>query len=276
LNFAVATQYEFRVRAENSVGKGVWSPFSASDNGEGYTGRYPAAATGMAVSSGSGLAPIHIVATWNAATDYGLTIFNYEVEVREVATPSNTEVISMLGTVESPWDIGSLPLTINAISFSTLNFAVATQYEFRVRAENSLGKGVWSAFSASANGVGYTLSQPSQAPANLRISSNTLVSGTQTRLGIDWDPAATDAEKGYETPDSNLVYELQGMLNGGGGSFSEISTVTGSACHTGNTAGCTIDHTGPEQTEVWDYQVRVLNRGPTDGAWSATLSYTVV
>eukprot|EP01029_Cantina_marsupialis_P024669 TRINITY_DN6398_c0_g2_i1.p1 TRINITY_DN6398_c0_g2~~TRINITY_DN6398_c0_g2_i1.p1 ORF type:complete len:1210 (-),score=31.22 TRINITY_DN6398_c0_g2_i1:253-3882(-) len=209
------TSYDFRVRAENSVGPGPYSAVESATTLAAPTP--PATPTGLTASS---ITHNSMTISWNAVDDAD----DYDLQVK--ASSSST-----WATIED--------LTVASYEYTGL--AASTSYDFRVRASNAAG-----ASSYSTDQSATTLEEPSvpDVPANVNASNLTYNSFT-----ISWD-AVIDAddydlqvrESGgswqsfntgstsydYTSASENTTYEYRVRANNevGSGNYSEIGTLT--------------------------------------------------
>ena len=118
-NLSPGVDYEVRVRATNAEGSSDWSPTATATTNTDVPNA-PAAPT---MTTGE----TWIEVSWNAPSDNGEAITDYDVQHRENGT--NWQFASHVGTA-----------TTNRIE----NLIADTAYEVRVRASNAVGTGDWS------------------------------------------------------------------------------------------------------------------------------------
>ena len=152
------TEYEVRVRAKNERGNSFWS---ATVKATPAPQKPDAPDAPTLTSSGSTM-----TVSWTAPVANGADITDYDIEYSTDNGANWTE-----------WNASN---TSTELSASIPNLVSGTTYQVRVRAQNSVGEGDWSA--ASTHAVG----RPS-APAapTLNTGSSSLVSSTSTII-VTW------------------------------------------------------------------------------------------
>ncbi len=193
------TTYDFRVRASNALGDGPWSdPASVTPDV-----MVPAPIRRVVAASAGGL----VLLRWRPAAERGAPLLRYVVERRPIAGGgSETPVVVAPDTTQ---------LTVESL-------APGTGWEFRVRAENSVGTGTWSPLvTVTVEAAGTVPSAPTGvavAPSDGSLTAtwvepadggSPIVSYTvQRRLaGGSWGNSV-------ELPGDQLVHRYVGLTNG--------------------------------------------------------------
>ncbi len=193
------TTYEFRVRASNALGDGPWSDPSVVTPAV----MVPARVRRVVAASAGGL----VLLRWREAAERGATLVRYVVERR---TPAG-------GGWGTPIEVAA-----DQTQLTVAGLAPGTMWEFRVRAENSVGAGLWSPPAAVTVEAGGTVpSAPTGvavAPSDASLTAtwvepsdggSAIVSYTvQRRLaGGSWGNAV-------DVPGDQLVHRYDGLVNG--------------------------------------------------------------
>ena len=145
-NLTPGTLYEYRVVAENIIGRGPWSNTTSAQ-----APAAPASITDLTAVPGT----TSIQLSWSAPNDGGSAITGYTVEWK--ATGGNATTVAASGT-----------------SWEHTGVTAGTSYEYRVRATNAIGDGAWS---------NSTSAQANTAPA--KITDLAAVPGT-TSIQLSW------------------------------------------------------------------------------------------
>ncbi len=177
------TTYRARARASNAEGDGTWSGWSAD-----FT---PATVPGVpgtpAVAAGDGW----VSASWTApTTDGDSSISNYELQVNDVTAGSNTYV------------------NVGAEQGETITgLTNGHDYRVRGRAENSVGLGAWSNWSATVTPTAGAEPPPPPPPppAPPPPSVDTFIDDDESvfETDIEW-LAAEDVTKGCNPPVNDM------------------------------------------------------------------------
>ena len=291
----LSTEYEYKVRAVNSIGDGPWS-----DATKATAYDVPAQVTGLGATASNGA----ITLSWSAPADGGSSITSYTVEYSDGSSTSTATASGTTWTHSDP--------------------TLGTEYEYKVRAVNSAGDGPWSdaakatAYTAPAQVTGLgatasngaiTLSWSAPADGGSSITSYTVEysdgssTSTATASGTTWthsDPTLgteyeykvravnsagdgpwSDAAKAtaYTAPAqvtglgataSNGAITLSWSAPADGGSSITSYTVEysdGSSTSTATASGTTWTHSDPTLGTEYEYKVRAVNSAG-DGPWS--------
>ncbi len=156
-----ATQYIFRIRAVNAIGKGNRGQFSTNGVTTAAAGKPGTPSSLTETVTG----PSTVDLSWTAPDDGGSPILRYEIVAftpPEIITPSyRNENVS--------------PTT----SYTVTGLTAATQYIFRIRAVNAIGKGNRGQF--STNGVTTAALTAPAAPTGL-----TATAAGRTTINLSW------------------------------------------------------------------------------------------
>ncbi len=181
-SLANGTDYEVRVRAENSLGEGQWSQ-PATDAPAGV----PAAPGAPAVAT------MHqsLAVSWIAPASNGAAITDYDVRYRAcTATDGDTSVKTCAtNPTWGAWTDRSGETNTDTATTATISgLTNGTAYQVQVRATNSAGDSAWS---ASAGGT--PAAQPPSAP-------NTIKQTVAQGFKVSWAAPASNGAPitGYE------------------------------------------------------------------------------
>lgn len=201
------TEYDFQVRAVNSVGEGKWTQTSTSE----LIGNAPGPVQDLAATGGDAQAKV----TWTKPdSDGGVPLSKYEVQVR-VSTETTWSSSTVVNT---PFP--------NPLATTISNLKNGTSYEFRARAVNAKGESSWE-YTGSDAGDLITVGVKPGTPKN-----PTAASGTSGQATVKWE--APD-NLGKPTLSEYLV---QYRANGTGAWSTPAQSVTGlTATVTGLTNG---------------------------------------
>ena len=214
--------YLFRVRANNLGGTSAWSAASAPVVLAGLPGA-PTNVVGVAGSS-------QVALTWTApANDGGSPITGYGIEWSSNGGGAWTRVTSNTGNANTA-------LTVTGLT-------PGTAYIFRVRANNAVGIGAWSANSAAVT--------PYTVPG---APTNVVGAAGSSRVSLTWTAPASNGGRAISG------YGIEWSSNGGG-TWTRVTSNTGSA----DTA---FTVTGLTPGTAYIFRVRANNVAGS-GAWSA-------
>jgi len=177
-------RYTYSIRAVNAVGNGPWY-LNIDDEYELFrplaaTATAPAQVGTVTATAGDG----NVALSWSAPNNGGATISEYDVEY---STDGNNWTLYLDGT-------------LSATSRTVSGLTNGTQYSFRVRAENSVGAGDWSA-TVTATPTAPTLTVPG-APGTptYTVTNNGIPSGGSGSIVFSWTaPTTGGAVATYET-----------------------------------------------------------------------------
>ena len=196
----------------------------------------PAAPAIDSVSSGD----TTLTVAWTAPVgETGITAY----DVRHIETSADE-------TVDANWTVEDNAWTFGELKYAITGLINGTEYDVQVRAVNSNGDGTW-----SATEVG-TPALPAPNIDSVRADDRAVLVSWSSPTGITTGVAAYDVRyvetSGDETVDSNWTVDEDVWKEGGG---SLAYAVTGLTNGTG-----------------YDVQVRAVDVGDGNGAWSATTS----
>ena len=224
-NLVNGTTYQVRVRAQNSVGEGDWSP--ASTHAIGRPGA-PAAPT---LTSGNA----QLTAKWSAPAGT-VTITDYDVQYSSNGGATWTE-----------WNAANTSTGLNATITGLNN---GTTYQVQVRAESNLGPGPWSPSASIKAGLPEGTSGIRVEPVSDGLyvyftvppGNGSVVTSLDIRYssngGTTWTEHLIGLESGTPTG-ANFRYPVTGLTNGvayqvqvraknqhGAGPWSDVYTAT--------------------------------------------------
>ena len=196
----------------------------------------PAAPAIDSVSSGD----TTLTVAWTAPVgETGITAY----DVRHIETSADE-------TVDANWTVEDNAWTFGELKYAITGLINGTEYDVQVRAVNSNGDGTW-----SATEVG-TPALPAPNIDSVRADDRAVLVSWSSPTGITTGVAAYDVRyvetSADETVDSNWTVDEDAWKEGGG---SLAYAVTGLTNGTG-----------------YDVQVRAVDVGDGNGAWSATTS----
>jgi fibronectin type 3 domain-containing protein len=218
-----STTYTYRVRATNAGGDSAFTA-AASATTDAPPATAPAAPSAL---SATALAANSISLSW---TDNSNNETTFRIDRRVVG-----------GTFAQ---VTTVPANVTTWTDTSLN--ASTQYQYRVRAQNSVGN---STFTATASAT--TPALPATAPSAPTGLTAAAVDGSQ--ISLAWSDTSSD--------ETGFVIERQT----GGGQFEALTTV--------NPNVTTYTDAGLAASTQYTYRVRATNAAG-DSAWTATASAT--
>jgi hypothetical protein len=193
--------YRARARATNAIGDGPWSAWSD----DFLPGTVPAAPGAPDVVGGDET----ISASWTApANDGGAAITNYELHLNDITAATDGYI-----------DAGA------GLSEEVAGLANGHSYRIRVRAENSLGIGAWSAWSAevtpmsipgapSTPGVPDLVAGAGQVAAAWTAASGS--GGSVDAYGLEIEDVTRGTSSMVQVGGSTLSHTFTSLVNGDG------------------------------------------------------------
>ena len=259
------TNYEAQVRAVNAVGKGAWSPSGTMKAG------LPARSDAPTLISGNR----QVTVKWNAATDNGSTITDYDL--RHSSDGGTT------------WTIVEMDAAANtARSYAVTGLANGTALVAQLRATNTHGDSLWSPSSASVEaGTPDEPAAPTLTPGDRQVTVTWTAPADNGSAITDYDLRYCSAN--CATPSNWTLFEsgtstsltaaITSLANGtpyqiqvraenarGSGGWSPSTTLSGLAASaiTNTTATLTLTRSG--HTGNW----YIKQTAPTTGTCSAS------
>ena len=198
------TEYEVQVRARNARGAGFWST-GVKGTPVPQVPDAPAAPT--LTSSGTTM-----TVSWAAPAANGADITDYDVRHCSTNCASDTSWTSLPDATDNT----ALTATISALT-------IGTTYQVRVRAENSVGSGEWSAASTHAIGRPSAPAAPTLTTGNARLTATWTAAAGNGSAITDYDvrhcSTNCDVDTSWTslpdtTPSTALSATIDGLTNG--------------------------------------------------------------
>ncbi|MCY3904511.1 MAG: fibronectin type III domain-containing protein [Caldilineaceae bacterium] len=229
------TEHIYRIRALPQSGTGGWSATDVSDGASATThGDAPGRPTALAVAPAS---TTSLTLTWTAPTETGGSdITGFEVQIRSGGR----------------WVDEATPTTA---TYTDTGLAVGTKYYYRVRAVNSQGGGLWSAYAS-----GTTTAANPDAPVLMAAAAS------MTTIRLTWTVPNDNGVTGGITG-----YELQRFGASGWDSTNLLGTDAAA------TIGLTLFvDSGLDPGKTYHYRIRATPQTGDNDGWSASDSATTV
>ena len=223
-----STNYDFRIRAVNSIGDGSWSvPITRTTNAAAGAPAKPATPV-LTISSDD------LTLTWVIPANGGSAITDQDAELYWRNADGTGSWTKIGGTI----NISDGTTTSNTWN----NQSNGRQYYARVKADNAVGQGTWSDYSNIVT-YGAPWVNPSVPTGLSAVAGN-------TQVVLSWTKSATGS--------GTIKYDI-GYRKGNSGSWTQINsgTIGDSDTHT---------VTGLDNGDLYQFRVRSVNQ-PTSTSW---------
>ncbi len=198
------TEYEVAVRARNDHGNGFWS---TGVKGTPVPQAPDAPAAPTLTSSGTTM-----TVSWTAPSANGADISDYDVQHCSASCASDASWTSLPDTTDS-----------TALTATITGLTNGTTYQVRVRAQNSVGNGPWSAASTHIIGRPSAPAAPTLTTGNARLTATWTAAAGNGSTITDYDVQYCSANCAIDTswtslpdatPSTALNATITGLTNG--------------------------------------------------------------